>query len=267
MREPKVTSDMNMILCAPFTEAEIKNSVFDMSPDSAPGPDGMSNLFYQKYWHIVGGAVTEAALNILNEGAPLDNWNNTIITLIPKVSNPMMMTEFRPISLCNVCYKIIARAMMNRLRPLMYNIIDDTQSAFIPGRLISDNIILGFEVTHWMRSWKKGKYVYTSLKLDMSKAYDCVEWSFLEAIMVKMGFGAQWIEKVMRCISTVTLSFALNQEVVGKIKPKRGIRQGDPLSPYLFVLCAQGLSAMLSSYATHGLFKGVQIATICPSLM
>lgn len=264
--ESSVTSDMNYILCAPFSVMEIIAALFGMNPDKAPRPDGMSTLFYQKYWHIIGGDVTREILAFLNEDAPLGQWNHTIIKLIPKVENPLMLKEFRPISLCNVCYKIIAHAMTNRLRPLMKIIIDESQCAFVPGRLITDNVLLGFEATHWMRNRKKGKQGFAALKLDMSKAYDRVEWSFLEAIMDKVGFHRSWTSKVMHCVSSVSYSFALNQTAVGSLKPSRGIRQGDPLSPYLFALCAQGLSSMLSAYENRGFFKGIRIASSCPVL-
>ncbi|XP_073138644.1 uncharacterized protein [Henckelia pumila] len=125
------------------------------------------------------------------------------------------------------------------LRPLMSQIIDETQSAFVPGRLITDNIILGFEKIHWIRTRKTGKQGYVALKLDMSKAYDRVEWSFFEAVMYQMGFCELWIEKVMKCVKSVQYSFSLNFQLVGDLKPRRGIRQGDPLPPYLFTLCAE----------------------------
>lgn len=115
----------------------------------------------------------------------------------------MTMKDYRPISLCNVCYKIVARALTNRLRPILKNTINEFQSAFIHGRLISDYIILGFEALHWIRSRKKGAVGYAALRLDMSKAYDRVEWSFLERIMLKLGFNQSWVLKVMRCIWSV----------------------------------------------------------------
>ncbi|XP_073120906.1 uncharacterized protein [Henckelia pumila] len=229
--EPKVDRMMNINLCAPFTALDVKTALFELGPDKAPGPDGFSGISYQKFWHVVGEEVTQAVLHILNEDAPMDGWNNTIITLIPKVGNPMMMKEFRPIR-----------------------------------RLISDNVILGFEATRWIRSRKKGKDGYAALKLDMSKAYDRVEWKFLEAIMNRLGFSGSWIRKVMKCVSSVSYSFSVNQEIVGRVVPSKGIRQGDPLSPYLFSLCAQGLSSMLHSYSARGLFRGVHIAANCPPL-
>lgn len=123
----------------------------------------------------MGRDITKAVLAILNDGYPLLDWNDTVVTLIPKTMTPLTMRDYRPISLCNVCYKIVARALTNRLRPILKNTINDFQSAFILGRLISDNIILGFETLHWIRNRKRGADGYAALKLDMSKAYDRVE--------------------------------------------------------------------------------------------
>ncbi|KAK6125283.1 hypothetical protein DH2020_040972 [Rehmannia glutinosa] len=225
--ECKVNEEMNEILCKPFTAREVRKALFDIQLDKAPGPDGMPSLFYQKYWSVVGEAVTAEVLNVLNNGGDLKDWNGATITLIPKVANPVMVKEFRPVSLCNVCYKIVARAITNRMRPLMQDIMDEHQSAFIPGRLITDNVILGLESIHWIHNHKGSNRGYASLKLDMSKAYDRVEWGFLRAVMDRMGFAAKWIELIMKCVQTVHYAFVVNQEVVGHVKPTRGLRQGD----------------------------------------
>lgn len=207
-----------------------------------------------------------AVLKVLNEGEMLDNWNETIITLIPKINNPMTIKDFRPISLCNVCYKIVARALTNRLRPIIKGAINETQSAFVPDRLITDNIIIGFETIQWLRNRKKGKIGYAALKLDMSKVDDKVEWTFLERCMEKLGFSNNWTAKVMQCIWSVTYYFALNGDIIGKVKPGRGLRQGDPLSPYLFDICAQGLSSLLYISEAQKKFSGVRIAASCPTI-
>ena len=110
-------------------------------------------------------------------------------------------------------------------------------------KVISDNILVAFETLHHMKIQKAKSLGFMALKLDMNKAYDLVEWSFLKKIVEKMGFGASWVKLVMECISTVSFSILVNREPKGEIKPSRGIRQGDPLSPYLFLLCSEGLKS------------------------
>ncbi|XP_075499320.1 uncharacterized protein LOC142537712 [Primulina tabacum] len=176
-----IDDQINSILCAPFSAAEVRKALFDMHPNKALGPDGMSVLFFQKFWDVIGEETTAAILKILNDGAAIEDWNATIVTLVPKIQNPMTMKDFRPISLCNVCYKIVARSLTNRLSPILNKTVNEFQSAFIPGRLIYDNITLGFEALHWIRSRKKGQKGYGSLKLDMRKAYDKVEWSLRQS--------------------------------------------------------------------------------------
>ena len=219
----------------------------------------MNVLFYQKFWHLVGNDVSSAVLDFLNSGIKIPEINYTHIVLIPKVKSPEKMTDFRLISLCNVIYKIISKVIANRLKTILPQLISPTQSAFVPGRLITDNVLLAYETLHAMHGRKKGKKGALTLKLDVSKAYDRVEWNFLRGMMVKLGFPEEWIDRVMSCVTTPSFSVRINGKAYGNIIPSRGLRQGDPLSPYLFLLCAEGFTSLLSKAEAEGRLHGVQI--------
>ena len=150
--------------------------------------------------------------------------NHTNIVLIPKVKDLEKMFDFRQISLCNVIYKIISKVLANRLKPVLPRIISPTQSAFVLGRLITNNVLVAYNMLHTMHARKKGKKGSMALKLDISKAYDLVKWQFLQGIMEKMGFPTQWIKRVMSCVTTASFSILVNGKPYGMVHPSRGIR-------------------------------------------
>ena len=199
----KLTSKMQQTLTSDFIADEIKAALFQMGPTKALGPNGMNALFFQKFWHIVGTIIVNAVLEYFNSGIMSLDINHTHIVLIPKIKSPKKTSDFRPISLCNVIYKIISKVLANRLKQVLPNIISPTQSAFVPGRLITDNVLVAYETLHTMHSQKKGKKGALALKLDISKAYECVEWQFLQGIMARLGFPVTWINWVMGCITTL----------------------------------------------------------------
>ncbi|XP_060969989.1 uncharacterized protein LOC115713780 [Cannabis sativa] len=250
----------------PVTEEEVKRAVFQMHPDKSPGPDGMTPAFYQKSWSIVGKDVIQMVHNFLATGEFEEGCADANIVLIPKNKKPENMTQLRPIALCNVSYKIITKVVVNRMKPFMDRVVSENQSAFIPGRLISDNVLISFEVLHYLKRKRKWKDGFMALKLDMSKAYDRIEWNFLEAMLHKLGFENWWTRRLVKCVSSACYTVIHGRHEIGPIIPSRGIRQGDPLSLYLFILCAEGLSAILQRYEARGLLHGCKVANGAPRI-
>ena len=193
-----MTDDTNESLIREFTSEEVVAALKQIHPNKAPRPDGMSVVFFQKYWSIVGNNVTDMVINVLNHNIPIPKLNKTNISLIMKINNPKRMTDFRPISLCNVVYKLISKTLDNRLKALLPNIISKNQSAFTSDRLITDNVLMAFELMHYLDHKTAGKEGFMAIKLDMSnsakkkkkkldmsKAFDRVEWGFISKVMEK----------------------------------------------------------------------------------
>jgi hypothetical protein len=200
-----------------------------MDANKAPGPDGFTTGFYQIHWDLLGPRVTQAVLDFLNRGSLPDSVNRTTLVLIPKIKNPQEMKHFRPISLCS---KVLAI----RLRLFLDEIISEEQSAFVPGRLIIDNVLIAYECTHYVLR-KKGKSGACAIKLDMAKAYDRVEWEYLRSIMLKLGFHESFVSLIIRCVTSVSFSVRVNGSLSQCFRPTRGIRQGGPIPP-IYSCCA-----------------------------
>ncbi|KAA3472243.1 reverse transcriptase [Gossypium australe] len=261
-----ILDDDNRCLAMAFTKEEIWEALSSMGATKAPGEDGLPAIFFQKLWHIVGNEVTAFYLEQLNGGMEVSQLNSTHIVLIPKKVRPTNLSHFKPISLCNVIYKIMAKAVANRFRGVLEKCIDKAQSAFVPGRLISDNALIAYEILNALKKKRTGRKGLMAVKLDMSKAYDRVEWTFLEKMMDRMGFELGWINLVMRCISTVSYAVILNRQIGNNFYPSRGLRQGDPLSPFLFLICGEGLSSLMRLAQSEENFRGVKASRRGPQI-
>jgi hypothetical protein len=192
-----------------------------MHPLKAPGPDGLPALFFQKYWHIVGEDVKKLALGILNDGKSPESINKTYITLIPKCKNPNSPKQFRPISLCNVTMKIVTKAIANRIKSILPDIVDEEQSAFVKGRMITDNALIAMECFHWLKKKTKGKKGMMAMKLDMAKAYDRIKWPFIRAVLQTTGFPTRIVQLIMECISTVSYQVLINGQPSSSLLPEQ----------------------------------------------
>ncbi|XP_074291441.1 uncharacterized protein LOC141618237 [Silene latifolia] len=194
---PQLSSADCLVLSAPFTATDIIHALNGMDGSKSPGPDGIT------FWPQVGYLVTMALLHFLNSGVMLKEWNNTHIILIPKVDKPELISQYRPISLCNVIYRLASKCLANRLKLVISSIVSDSQQAFVPSRLISDGCLITHEIMHYLNKTNKGTVSYAALKLDMHKAFDRVSWPFLIAIMKKFGFPQFWQNIIWECISTL----------------------------------------------------------------
>lgn len=216
---PKVTPEMNDSLSVPFSEKEISDALFQIGPLKAPGVDGFPARFYQRNWGVLRTEIILAVQEFFANGIMPEGVNDTAIVLISKVPHPQELKDFRPISLCNVVYKIVSKCMVNRLRPLLGELISDNQSAFVPGRLITDNSIIAFECIHHIQSLKENSPAFCAYKLDLSKAYDRVDWVFLEKALLKWGFSQFWVSRVMACVSLVKYSVKFNGKILESFTP------------------------------------------------
>jgi len=261
-----VTEAMNQQLISDVTQEEIRAAVFQLGKSRVPSPDGFNGLFYQQYWEILKEDTFSSVKQFFQSGLLPPDLNKTIITLIPKVPNPECLDQYRPISLCNFAYKIISKVLANRLKPFLPDIISMEQSAFVSGRQIQDNILIVQETLHQLKTRTRKKKFQAVVKMDMSKAYDRVEWDFLKDYLSRLGFHPIWVQWTMQCITTISFSVKFNGTQLQYFQPSRGIRQGDPLSPYIFILMANMLSTLIHQALNMGNLKGIQFNRWCPTL-
>jgi hypothetical protein len=220
----RISNDQYDYLDNNFTSLEVLEAISNLKSNSAPGPDGLTALFFQKYWDIIGSDILSFVLNILNNGASPSKINHTFISLIPKVNSPSLPSDFRPISLRNVILKIITKTIANRIKKVLPSIINEFQSAFLSGRLKTDNSLIVFETFHYLNKTRKKSNGFVGIKLDMAKAYDSLEWDFIENTLRSMGFPIKIILLIMSCINSVLFSVLVNGKPSAPFLPQRGLR-------------------------------------------
>ncbi|XP_026416890.1 uncharacterized protein LOC113312346 [Papaver somniferum] len=214
--------------------------------EKAPGPDGFTGLFFQKQWDIVGEAVIDMTQTCFRTRHISKVFNHTNISLIPKVPLDELVSQYRPIGLCNFIYKILSKTLVNRLKTLMNNIISQNQSAFIPKRSIFDNILLANEAIFVVNHNDKVEGI-VAIKLDMSKAYDKLEWSFLESVLTRMSLSNHWIKLINQCVSIVSYYVLLNSIPTGFFQPER-----------------EALSSYIDSLLKKEILEGIKVCKDAP---
>lgn len=213
----------------------------------------------------MGGDVCITIQNIFRHGIFPQGLNDSFFVLIPKTTHFTTFNQLRPIALCNTLYKVFSKILVNRLRPLLQNLISLNQAAFVPGRWIGENVILMQEIAHSMKI-KKGLKGFLGIKVDLQKAYDRVDWNILLQVLEAFGFDNKFKLLIFRCVSSSNIKMLLNGSPFGQIPLERGIRQGDPLSPFLFVLFLELLSRMLLKLEADGDIQGIKLNRLAPSI-
>lgn len=181
-------------------------------------------FFFQKHWQIFQSGLVTTWLHILNEQGNPAPLNHTYIALVPNIAKPRKVTDYRPINLCNVVYKIVDKAIVNRMKPIISWIISQIRVHLYQISSLQTMLLLVMNVSMKYRYSRRKKNGLVALKLDISKAYDRVEWQFLEQTMVKLGFSNMWVSLIMRCITTVAFLIIINGVAKGLVQPKRDLR-------------------------------------------
>jgi hypothetical protein len=255
-----IADEDNEWICRIPDFGEIKSTLFSLGSHKSPGLDDIPALFYKHYWSIVEFDVVNAVTSFFTHGHMLKAMNHTFLALIPKSNAASTVHHFQPISLCNVIYKIISKILANRLKQMLPKLISPRQAGFVPGRLIQDNSIIAHELFHSMKKKKKkGNGGYIALKIDMEKAFDKLEWSFLIEVLKCFGFSKKWVRWISQCISIL-----LNGGSYGFFHPQRGLRQGNPLSPFLFIMATEVLSRLLLRAENASHIHSIKAARGCP---
>ncbi|XP_060969677.1 uncharacterized protein LOC133036919 [Cannabis sativa] len=254
-----VTTQDNVTLNMIPTREEITAALFGMGKDKAPGPDGLPPSFYAHHWDTVQDDLFEMVTHFFTNTDLPKYINDTAIVLVPKKDSPAMVNDYRPIALCNVAYKVISKVIATRLRSMLHKSVSPNQAAFIKGRHIAENTMIAREIIHSMKR-RRGKKGFMLIKLDLEKAYDKMDWEFIIKVLYQFGFTSPFTDWIKACISVEEIKLLLNGSIVGKFSPGRGLRQGDPLSPSLFIIAAETLSRLLFEKEKLGLLKGFKMA-------
>ncbi|KAJ0520505.1 putative RNA-directed DNA polymerase [Helianthus annuus] len=248
------TLDQSAMLVKRFSKEEIKEAVWCCGGDKTPGPDGFTFKFIKNFWDLFEKDFESTLEYFYVHGKLNRGCNSSFISLIPKSNNPQTINNFRPINLIGCISKVVTKILSSRLKKVMDFLISDVQTAYIEGRSIMEGPLIMNELISWAKCSKKKLML---LKVDFEKAFDSISWSFLDSVLSQMGFPALWRKWMMGLLKTARTSVLVNGSPTLEFEIQKGVRQGDPLSPLLFILAMEALHIATESAVQLGIFKGV----------
>ncbi|XP_074298000.1 uncharacterized protein LOC141628800 [Silene latifolia] len=216
-----LTVTEGLTLLEPVTPAEVKAALFSIDPNKSPGPDGFSSGFFKYAWGVIHDRFTTAILDFLSTGKLLKEVNSTLISLIPKGNDPTTVLEYRPISCCTTIYKTINKILTARLKKVMPLLVGKEQASFVADRSIFDNTMLASEMVRgYGRKYKTPRCV---VKVDIRKAFDTVNWKFLQTILPLYGLPTQFCNWITTMVTSLRFSLKINGSTEGYFMGKRGL--------------------------------------------
>ena len=239
---PHLMTEENEILNTPFTEKEELDAISQMKPNKAPGPDGFPAEFYKKCWHIIKDDLMPMFHDFFNGHLELFHINFGTITLLPKKEGAIRIEQFRPICLLNVSFKIFTKVGTNRLTQIAHSVVQESQTAFMPGRHILEGVVVLHETIHEIHLKKLDGVIF---KVDFEKAYDKVKWTFLQQAMRMKGFSEAWRSQVDSLFQKGSVGIKVNDDIGHYFQTRKGLRQGDSMSPLLFNIVADMLTVLI----------------------